>query len=95
MNSEQAYIGCLVSYRRYTAELLAAVDPRDMQSAGAQAAKRPGTRRKPGRRRVSPPEPGHSLARASMECKGSPLQTSAAFAVGKIKKAAHMGGDRF
>lgn len=37
--TELAYTGCLVSFRN-TAELLAAVDPRDLQSTGAQAAYR-------------------------------------------------------
>lgn len=37
MNSEQAYIGCLVTYRRQTAEMLAAVDVRDLSADGARA----------------------------------------------------------
>ena len=36
MNSEQAYMGCLVCYPRQTAEMLAAVDMRDLSAEGAR-----------------------------------------------------------
>lgn len=36
MNSEQAYMGCLVCYPRQTAEMLAAVDARDLSAEGAR-----------------------------------------------------------
>ena len=42
---------------------------------------------------MPPPEPGNSLARASMKSTGSPTQISGAFAVGKQSRFARMTQD--